>query len=54
MLSNLPFFLMAAPVAYGRSLARDWIQATATTYATSVATLDPLTTALGRGLPKLL
>ena len=34
---------MAAPTAYGSSEARDWIWATATTYATAAAMQDPLT-----------
>ena len=32
---------MAAPAAYGSSRARDWIRATAATYATAAAMLDP-------------
>ena len=34
---------MATLVAFGSSQARDWIQATAATYATAAATPDPLT-----------
>ena len=34
---------MAAPAAYGSPQARDWIQATAVTYATAAATPDPST-----------
>ena len=36
------FFLMAKPMAYGNSWARDWIWAATSTYTTAVATLDPL------------
>ena len=32
---------MATPMAYGRSQAKDWNQASAATYATAVATSDP-------------
>ena len=35
------FFLMAAPLAYGSSQARDSIQAAAATYTTAMATRDP-------------
>ena len=35
------FFLMAAPMAYGSSQARDWIRAAAMTFTTAAATLDP-------------
>ena len=38
------FFLIAGPIEYGSSWARDWIQATA------VATPDPLTHAAGPGI----
>ena len=34
---------MAAPMAYGRPWARDWIWATAATYATTLAMQDTLT-----------
>ena len=34
-------FFMAVPMAYGTSQARDWIRATAATYAAAVAMLDP-------------
>ena len=37
------FFLMATPAAYGSSLARNWIWATAGTQATATATPGPLT-----------
>ena len=48
-------FLMAATVAYGSSQARDWIQAAAVTYATAVATPNPLIYCTGLGIePKLL
>ena len=37
------FFFVATPMAHESSLARVWIQAAAVTYATSAATLPPLT-----------
>ena len=37
------FSLMAAPIAYGRSQARDRIEATAAAYTATAAKLDPLT-----------
>ena len=40
---GISFFLMATPVAHGRSWARDWIWATAVTYTTASAMIDPLT-----------
>ena len=48
------FFLfknfMAAPSAYGSSQDRDWIRATAMTYATGTAMLDLLTHCTGLGI----
>ena len=44
------FFLMAASVVYGSSWVRDWIWATAVTYATAAAKPDPLTSAPVQGL----
>ena len=41
------FFFMATPMAYGSSLARDWIQAASVTYATAVAIPVPLTHCTG-------
>ena len=41
------YFFMAIPLAYRSSRARGWIQATAVTYATAAATLDPLTHCAG-------
>ena len=46
MLNELTFYFilfsfLATPVVYGRSLARDRIGATAVTYTTAGATLDP-------------
>ena len=38
---------MAALIAYGSSLAREWIQDAAVTYAAAVATMDPLTHCAG-------
>ena len=35
------YFILAAPTAYGSSQARDWIGATAETYTTDAAILDP-------------
>ena len=37
------YVFMAAPMAYGSSQARNWIQATAVTYSSARATLNPLT-----------
>ena len=37
------FFLMATPMTYGSSQAREFIKATAATYSTAAATPDPLT-----------
>ena len=34
---------MATPMAFGSSHSRDWMQATAATYAMAAAMLDPLT-----------
>ena len=42
MACSLEYFFMATPVAYGRSQARDWIQAIVATYAAAAATPDPL------------
>lgn len=36
-------FFMVVPITYGSAWARDWIQASAATYTTAPATLDPLT-----------
>ena len=42
---------MAVPTAYGRSQARDWIQATAAIYTTAALVLpDPLTHYAGLGI----
>ena len=40
---------MAAFMAYGSTLAKDWIWATAVTYTGAVAMLDPLTHCAGLG-----
>ena len=42
------FFFLATLTAHGSSQARDQIQATAVTYTTAVATMDPYPTALGQ------
>ena len=42
---------MAVPITYGQSWARNWIWATAATYAASVAMLDPLTRCAMVGTP---
>jgi len=43
-------FSMAALLAYGSSWARDSMQATAATYPTAAAILDPLTHCIGTGI----
>ena len=43
------FIFWATPAAYGSFRARDRIQATAGTYTTALATLDPSSTGLGQG-----
>ena len=47
------FFFKALPTAYGSSRARDWIQATASTYARTVATPDPLTPCCQAGIESI-
>ena len=44
-------FFMAAPAAYGSSLARGWVQATSIAYITAVAMPDPLTLCARLGNP---
>ena len=41
---------MAAPMVYGSSWAKDWIQVTAATYASIAVSQDPLTHCTGLGI----
>ena len=56
LILSFPFFVLfcfvlkVSPVAYGGSSARDWIWATAETYAAAVAMLDTLTHWSGLGI----
>ena len=43
-------FFMAVPAAYGSSMARGWVQATAIAYITAVAMPDPLTLCASWGI----
>ena len=50
ILVSFCLFLMAAPMTYGSSWAKNWIWAVAATYTTASAMPDPLTHCTGHGL----